>query len=135
MRRERAKSEYNVDLTILAPETEEDYEEQNDYVRQAIESGRMRLSFRQSAIPAMRRPSTRAVAAGIRVVMIDCDVDSDGCSPARTDNVAAGRMTGEAAMNDGGRGSRARHRELLRRDTELSGAGAGGCEALLGDAA
>ena len=33
-----AKSEYNVDLTILAPETEEEYEVQNDYVRQAIES-------------------------------------------------------------------------------------------------
>lgn len=33
-----AKSEYNVDLTILAPETEEEYEVQNDYIRQAIES-------------------------------------------------------------------------------------------------
>mgnify|MGYP002800043831 CR=1 FL=1 len=54
-----AKSEYNVDLTIFGPETEEDYEEQNAYIRQAIEAGRTRSSSQPSAIPAMRRPSTR----------------------------------------------------------------------------
>ena len=31
-----AKSEYNVQLTILAPDTEEDFEVQNDYIRQAV---------------------------------------------------------------------------------------------------
>ena len=36
------------------------------------------------------------------MVVIDCDVDSDGVSVRiGTDNVAAGRMTGEAAMNAG----------------------------------
>ena len=34
-----AKSEYNVDLTIHGPETEEDYETQNRYIRQAIAAG------------------------------------------------------------------------------------------------
>ena len=34
-----AKSEYNVQLTILAPDTEEDFEAQNDYIRQAVADG------------------------------------------------------------------------------------------------
>ena len=94
-----AKSEYNVDLTILGPETEEDYEEQNAYIRQAIEAGADAIVFSAISYTGNAAAVDEAVAAGIRVVMIDCDVDSDGVS-ARigTDNVAAGRMTGEAAM-------------------------------------
>ena len=95
-----AKSEYNVDLTILAPETEEDYEEQNAYIRQAIEAGADAIVFSAISYTGNAAAVDEAVAAGICVVMIDCDVDSDGVS-ARigTDNVAAGRMTGEAAMD------------------------------------
>ena len=95
-----AKSEYNVDLTILGPETEEDYEVQNDYIRQAIEAGADAIVFSAISYTGNAAAVDEAVAAGIRVVMIDCDVDSDGVS-ARigTDNVAAGRMTGEAAMD------------------------------------
>ena len=82
-----AKSEYNVDLTILAPETEEEYEVQNDYVRQAIESRADAIVF-------------SAISYTGNAEAIDCDVDSDGVSVRiGTDNVAAGRMTGEAAMN------------------------------------
>ena len=93
-----AKSEYNVDLTILAPETEEEYEVQNDYVRQAIESRADAIVFSAISYTGNAEAINEAVAAGIRVVVIDCDVDSDGVSVG-TDNVAAGRMTGEAAMN------------------------------------
>lgn len=95
-----AKSEYNVDLTILAPDTEEEYELQNDYIRQAIEAGADAIIFSAISYTGNAPAVDEAVAAGIRVVMIDCDVDSAGVS-ARigTDNVAAGRMTGEAAMN------------------------------------
>ena len=95
-----AKSEYNVDLTILAPETEEEYEVQNDYVRQAIESRADAIVFSAISYTGNAEAINEAVAAGIRVVVIDCDVDSDGVSVRiGTDNVAAGRMTGEAAMN------------------------------------
>ena len=34
-----AKSEYNVDLTICGPETEEDYEEQNRLIDEAVAAG------------------------------------------------------------------------------------------------
>ena len=95
-----AKSEYNVDLTILAPETEEEYEVQNDYIRQAIESRADAIVFSAISYTGNAEAINEAVAAGIRVVVIDCDVDSDGVSVRiGTDNVAAGRMTGEAAMN------------------------------------
>ena len=95
-----AKSEYNVDLTILAPETEEEYEVQNDYVRQAIESRADAIVFSAISYTGNAEAINEAVPAGIRVVVIDCDVDSDGVSVRiGTDNVAAGRMTGEAAMN------------------------------------
>ena len=95
-----AKSEYNVDLTILAPETEEEYEVQNDYIRQAIESRADAIVFSAISYTGNAEAINEAVAAGIHVVVIDCDVDSDGVSVRiGTDNVAAGRMTGEAAMN------------------------------------
>lgn len=75
-----AKSEYNVDLTILAPETEEEYEVQNDYVRQAIESRADAIVFSAISYTGNAEAINEAVAAGIRVVVIDCDVDSDGVS-------------------------------------------------------
>ena len=95
-----AKSEYNVDLTILAPETEEEYEVQNDYIQLAIESRADAIIFSAISYTGNAPAIDEAIAAGIRVVVIDCDVDSDGVSVRiGTDNVAAGRMTGEAAMN------------------------------------
>ena len=95
-----AKSEYNVDLTILAPETEEEYEVQNDYIRQAIDAKADAIIFSAISYTGNAPAIEEAIAAGIRVVIIDCDVDSDGVSVRiGTDNVAAGRMTGEAAMN------------------------------------
>ena len=61
-----AKSEYNVDLTILAPETEEEYEVQNDYVRQAIESRADAIVFSAISYTGNAEAINEAVAAGIR---------------------------------------------------------------------
>ena len=95
-----AKSEYNVDLTILGPETEEDYEEQNAYIRQAVAAGADAIVFSAISYTGNAQAIDEAVAAGVRVVIIDCDVDSDGVSVRiGTDNVAAGRMTGAAAVD------------------------------------
>ena len=60
-----AKSEYNVDLTILAPETEEEYEVQNDYVRQAIESRADAIVFSAISYTGNASAVNEAVAAGI----------------------------------------------------------------------
>ena len=95
-----AKSEYNVQLTILAPDTEEDFEAQNDYIRQAVADGADAIVFSAISYTENAAAIDEAVAAGVRVVVIDSDVDSKGVSVRiGTDNVAAGRMTGEAAMN------------------------------------
>ena len=40
-----AASEYNVALTIVGPETEEDYEAQNNYIEQAVADGAQALVF------------------------------------------------------------------------------------------
>ena len=94
-----AKSEYNVHLTILAPDTEEDFEVQNDYIRQAVADGADAIVFSAISYTENAAAIDEAVAAGVRVVVIDSDVDSKGVSVRiGTDNVAAGRMSGEAAL-------------------------------------
>ena len=94
-----AKSEYNVQLTILAPDTEEDFEVQNDYIRQAVADGADAIVFSAISYTEIAAAIDEAVAAGVRVVVIDSDVDSKGVSVRiGTDNVAAGRMSGEAAL-------------------------------------
>ena len=94
-----AKSEYNVQLPILAPDTEEDFEAQNDYIRQAVADGADAIVFSAISYTENAAAIDEAVAAGVRVVVIDSDVDSKGVSVRiGTDNVAAGRMSGEAAL-------------------------------------
>ena len=94
-----AKSEYNVQLTILAPDTEEDFEVQNDYIRQAVADGADAIVFSAISYTENAAAIDEAVAAGVRVVVIDSDVDSKGVSVRiGTDNVAAGRMSGETAL-------------------------------------
>ena len=94
-----AKSEYNVHLTILAPDTEEDFEAQNDYIRQAVADGADAIVFSAISYTENAAAIDEAVAAGVRVVVIDSDVDSRGVSVRiGTDNIAAGRMSGEAAL-------------------------------------
>lgn len=94
-----AKAEYNVHLTIRGPDTEEEYEAQNEYIREAIGSNADAIVF--SAISYTENASAidEAVKSGIKVVVIDSDVNSAGVS-ARigTENVEAGRMTATAAL-------------------------------------
>lgn len=95
-----AKAEYNVDLTIVGPETEEDYDKQNEYILQAAEQGADAIVF--SAISYTENASAIDAAAdsGVKIVVIDSDVDSRKVS-ARigTDNLQAGRMTAAAVLD------------------------------------
>ena len=43
---EAAATEYNLDLSIMGPETEEDFETQNQMVAQAVENGAEAVVFR-----------------------------------------------------------------------------------------
>ena len=95
-----AKSEYNVELTVMGPETEEDYETQNAYIRQAVEDGADAIVFSAISYTKNAQAIDEAVSAGVTVVVIDSDVNSDGVA-ARigTDNVQAGRMSAKAALD------------------------------------
>ena len=95
-----AKSEYNIDLVIQGPETEEDYAKQNEYIREAVRDGADAIVFSAISYSENAAAIDEAADAGVRIVVIDSDVDSHKVS-ARigTDNVQAGRMTAAAVLN------------------------------------
>lgn len=99
---EAAAAEYNMELTVTGPETEEDYETQNQMVADAVTAGTEALVF--SAIDYENNADAidRAAAAGVQIVAIDSDVDSDAVRTyIGTDNYAAGQMAARAALDAG----------------------------------
>lgn len=94
-----AATEYNLDLTIFGPGTEEDYETQNWMVDQAVEDGAGAIVF--SAIDYDKNAAAIDAAAesGVRIVSIDSGVGSNHVSTyIGMDNYAAGRMAAQAAL-------------------------------------
>lgn len=97
---EAAATEYNLTLSIVGPETEEDYETQNQMVAHAVEAGAEALVF--SAIDYENNASAidAAAQAGVKIVAIDSNVDSNAVSTyIGTDNYAAGQMAAQAALD------------------------------------
>lgn len=97
---EAAATEYNLKLSILGPETEEDYETQNRMVAQAVSEGAEALVF--SAIDYENNADAidRAASQGVKIVAIDSNVDSEAVSTyIGTDNYAAGQMAAQAALD------------------------------------
>ena len=83
-----AKSEYNVDLTVLGPDTEENYEAQNEYIRQAVADGADAIVFSAISYAKNAQAIDEAADAGVKVVVIDSDVNSSGVvARIGTDNV------------------------------------------------
>ena len=96
---EAAAAEYNLELTIAGPETEEDYESQNRMIAGAVEAGTEALVF--SAIDFEENaPAVEAAGqAGVKIVSIDSGVGSDQVGTyIGTDNYAAGRMAAQAEV-------------------------------------
>jgi ribose transport system substrate-binding protein len=94
-----AAAEYNLELTISGPGTEEDYETQNKMIAQAVENGAEVIVF--SAIDYERNAEAvdAAAQAGVGIVSIDSGVGSDQVSTyIGTDNYAAGQMAARAAL-------------------------------------
>ena len=90
---EAAAVEYNLDLTIAGPETEEDYKTQNQLLADAVENGTDAIVF--SAIDFEKNADAIDAAAqqNIKIVAIDSNVDSQSVSTyIGTDNYAAGQM-------------------------------------------
>ncbi|MBQ9030081.1 MAG: substrate-binding domain-containing protein [Parasporobacterium sp.] len=94
-----AKTEYNMDLHILGPETEEDYEGQNALIQQAVKEGADAIVFSAISYTNNAPSIDEAARSGVKVIVIDSDVDSSLVS-ARigTDNIQAGRMTASAVL-------------------------------------
>ena len=96
---EAAATEYNVKLTIIGPETEEDYEAQNAMVERAVQQKAEAIVFSAIDFENNAGAIDAAAQAGVQVVAIDSSVDSAAVKTyIGTDNYAAGRMAAQAAL-------------------------------------
>ncbi|MEE1186977.1 MAG: substrate-binding domain-containing protein [Acutalibacteraceae bacterium] len=95
-----AATEYNVSVTFEGPENEEDYNTQNALIDAAVKNGADAIVL--SAIDYNKSVDTvnAAIREGVKVVTIDSDINSDAVSLfIGTDNVAAGKEAGKAAVD------------------------------------
>lgn len=96
---EAAAAEYNLELSIFGPDTEEDYETQNRLIEQAVENGAEALVFSAIDFEANAETVDAAAARGVKIVVIDSGVNSGAVQTyIGTDNYDAGRMAGQAAL-------------------------------------
>lgn len=96
---EAAAAEYNIDLTITAPESEEDYVSQNLLVEQAVKDGAEAIVFSATDYENTAVAIDAASQKGVHIVAIDSDVNSSAVATyIGTDNYAAGRMAAQAAL-------------------------------------
>lgn len=94
-----AATEYNLDLTITGPGTEEDYETQNRMIGEAVEAGADAIVFSAIGYEENAPAIDAAAAAGVQIVSIDSGVGSNHVSTyIGTDNYAAGKMAAQAAL-------------------------------------
>lgn len=97
---EAAATEYNLKLTIVGPETEEDYETQNQMVEDAVAAGAEAIVFSAIDYENNAEAINTAAQAGAKIVAIDSNVASDAVSTyIGTDNYAAGQMAAQAALD------------------------------------
>ena len=95
-----AATEYNVSVTFEGPENEEDYEAQNAMIENAVKDGADAIVL--SAIDYNKSVDmvNAAVRAGVKVITIDSDLNSDMVSLfIGTDNIAAGKAAAKAATD------------------------------------
>ena len=70
----------NLDLTFEGPKNEEDYETQNQMIAKAVEDGAEVIIFSAVDYEANADAINDAAGKGVKVVVIDSDVDSDAVS-------------------------------------------------------
>ena len=94
-----AGTEYNIQMSFEGPDSEEDYETQNEMIENAVKEGVDAIVFSAVDYNANCQPIQEAAKQGIKIVVIDSDVNSDQVScRIGTDNFQAGYMAGEAAL-------------------------------------
>lgn len=98
---EAAATEYNMDLSIIGPETEEDYTAQNDLIETAVEDGAQAIIFSASDYQQNAAAIDAAADKGVRIVVVDSAVDSDKVAAyVGADNYGAGQMAAESALEN-----------------------------------
>lgn len=94
-----AATEYNLQISMIGPKREEDYETQNRMIEEAVENGAEVIVFSAVDYNANSGAINEAAKKGVKIVVIDSDVNSGQVScRIGTDNREAGRMAGEAAL-------------------------------------
>lgn len=97
---EAAATEYNLDLTIQGPDTEEDYGTQNEMIAQAVQDGAQALVFSAIDYDANAPAIEAAAEQGVKIVVIDSAVHSEKVATyIGTDNYSAGQMAAQAALD------------------------------------
>lgn len=96
---EAAATEYNLELTIDGPDTEEDYEAQNQMIEDAVADGAQALVFSAIDYDANAPAIEKAAEKGVKIVVIDSAVNSQNVATyIGTDNYSAGMMAARAAL-------------------------------------
>ena len=97
---EAAATEYNLQLTITAPDDEEDYAAQNQLIADAVEDGAQAIVFSAIDYEANAAAIDAAAAAGVTVISVDSAVNSDNVAAyIGADNYGAGRMAAQSALD------------------------------------
>ena len=98
---EAAATEYNMDLTITGPESEEDYAAQNDLIEKAVEDGAQAIIFSASDYQQNAAAIDAAADKGVRIVVVDSAVDSTKVAAyIGADNYGAGQMAAKSALEN-----------------------------------
>ncbi len=104
-----AAEEYDSELEIMAPDKEENVEEQNRLLEKAIEMQPEAILYSPSSMDASDELLKKAKEQGIRITYIDSYTDEELQDlTVATDNVEAGRMLGEYA------------RTLINKDSKIA---------------
>lgn len=95
-----AATEYNIELTVTAPDDEEDFEGQNALIENAVEEGAKAIIFSAIDYEANAAAIDAAAQAGVVIINIDSQVNSDHVSAyIGVDNYGAGRMAAQSALD------------------------------------
>ena len=95
-----AGTEYNMELLCQGADNEEDYISQNQMIDAAVEDGADAILFSAIDYEENAAAIDRAAEAGVRIIVIDSDVNSDQVEcRIGTDNYRAGCLAGEAALD------------------------------------
>lgn len=95
-----AATEYNIELTVTAPDNEENFEGQNALIENAVADGAKAIIFSAIDYEANAAAIDAAAQAGVLIINIDSQVNSEHVSAyIGVDNYGAGRMAAQSALD------------------------------------